>query len=319
MAQVGISNTEVQNAYSCELAWGFGFHPDLNYQKRSFGGARERGIIGHAALETWYKGLRDGEAPDSAAQRALSEIQAERTKELKAGEFADFDRVDMLNWLYTVLTKYFEYYEGDAKHWEILEVEAFHAQEFDNEEDFYLPSRLDVTIYQKAGQFKGETSPLDHKFTYDFWQPYKLDLNSQFPLYILALRAARFAGKPKPIVKRVIVNQIRTRLKNPENAPPHELFKRSFKAYEKGFMDEVFNNHMKSAVRLAYLKRIPWEEAVSEIRAALGSMACQYCDFKDVCKATFEGRDTSEIIAATLKKNEYGYPPLEEIRRERAS
>jgi hypothetical protein len=317
MTQIGISNTEVNSANACELAWGFGFHPEMHYTKRDASDARTRGIVGHAALETWYKGLRDGLAPDEAASEALAEIQALRTKEILAGEFVDHERLAMLNWLYDTLTKYFEYYEGDVKNWEILEVEAFHAQEQPGEVDFYLPSRLDLTIYQKTGKFKGETSPVDHKFTYNWWPDYKLDLNAQFPLYILALRAARFAGKPEPVVKRVIVNHIRTYpLSDPQ---PHDLFKRYFQAYSSVKLEKVFANHMQSAVRLAYLKRLPWPEALTEIRASLGSQACQYCDFKDLCSATFNGVDPSNAIAATLKKSDYGYPPLEEIRRERQS
>lgn len=316
--QVGVSNSEASNSYSCELAWGFGHHPEMNYAKRELSGARFRGVMGHAALQTWYEGLRDGLKPDESASKALEQIQELRKKEILAGDFCDVERLGMLNWLFVVLTKYFEYYEDDAKYWEILEVEGFHAQEFEGEQDFYLPSRLDVTIYQKAGNFKGETSPMDHKFTAGFWQDYKLNLNSQFPLYILALRAARFAGKPKPVVKRVIVNQINTKIqKDIENVQPFVLFKRSFKAYDTERMNRVFENHLKTAVRLAYLKRLPWEEAKAEIRAALGSMACQYCDFKDLCDITFEGGDPSNVIAATLKKNDYGYPALEEIRRER--
>jgi hypothetical protein len=315
--QVGISNTEAMGAYACELAWGFAFHPEMHYTKSGGSDARMRGIIGHTALETYYKGLRDGEDPDFAASEAMKEIQKLREEEILAGDFCDPKRLNMLNWLHDVLEKYFLHYEDDAKYWEILEVEAFHAQEFEGEHDFYLPSRLDVTIYQKAGKFKGETSPLDHKFSAGFWPDYKLNLNSQFPLYILALRAARFAGKPKPVVRRVIVNQINTKIQNLNNATPFTLFRRSFKDYTTPRLESVFNNHMKTAVKLAYYKRLSWEEFVAEARAALGSMACQYCDFKDLCDITFVGKDPSDVIAATLKKNDYGYPPLEEIRRER--
>jgi RecB family exonuclease len=315
MSQIGISNTEVKTADSCELQWGFAFHPDMHFAKREMSVARDRGIIFHEGLEIYYKGIRDGRAPDESAQESLSHIQELRVKELKAGDFADAEKLEVLNWIHQTLTEYFKYYEDDHKYWEILEVEAFHAQEFEGEIDFYLPARLDMTIYQKSGNFKGETSPVDHKTTYDFYNSWKLDLNSQFPLYILALRAARFAGKPEPVVKRVIVNQIRTRpLKDPQ---PHDLFKRSFQPYSTIRLQKVFENHLKSAVRLAYLKRLPWEEALSEIKAAFGGQACQYCDFKDLCSATFDDRDPTDIITATLKKNSYGYPALEEIRRER--
>jgi hypothetical protein len=315
--QIGVSNTEVQQAYRCEFAWSVGFHPDLNYQLRDFGVARTRGIIGHKALETFYQGLKETEDYDKSAEEALTYIQNLRVEEIKLGDFKNPERVSMLNYLYDVLNRYFEHYQDDIEDWEILDIEGFYAQEQPDESDFYLPSRIDLVIYQRGGRFKGETSPVDHKFVYDFWNPWKLRLNSQLPLYIRALRAARFAGKPEPVVKRGIVNQIRTRFDNPSERSVYELFDRKFQDYTSKNIESAFDNHMKSAVRLAYLKRLPIEEVMTEIQASLGSDACQFCDFKDYCLATIEGKDPSNVVMATMKKNEYGYPTLEEIRRER--
>lgn len=313
--QVGVSNTEVQSAYNCEFQWAIGFHPQLKYQLKDMGKARTRGIIGHAALEIFYKGIKEGREYDKCAHEALDHIQSLRVEELKAGQFADPERMEILNYLHDILDRYFDYYQEDVEDWEILDVEAFFATEQTGEVDFYLPSRLDLVIYQKTGKFAGETSPVDHKFTYDFWNRPKLDLNSQMPLYILALRSARYAGKPKPVVRRAIVNQFRTRELN--NPRPWDLFKREFQPYTTAKMNNVFANHMKSAVRLAHLKRIPLEEAMDEMKIAFGSSACGYCDFKAFCDITFEDGDPSNVVAALMKPNEYGYPPLEEIRRER--
>lgn len=313
--QIGVSNTEVQQANACEGKWAFGFHPEMHYQLKDFGVARTRGIIGHSALEIFYKGLKEEVDYDKCAQEALVFIQNERVKELLAGDFADPARVVILNYLYEVLQKYFEHYRSDIENWEILDVEAFFATEETGEVDFYLPSRVDLVIYQKTGRFAGETSPVDHKFVYDFWKRSKFLLNSQMPLYIMAIRAARYANKPKPVVRRAIVNEIRTRsLKEPTS---YDLFKRTFEPYSSIKIQNVFKNHMKSAVRLAYLKRLSYAEALEEIKFAIGSMACDYCDFKDLCDITFEERDPSDVIMAMYKQNEYGYPSLEEIRRER--
>lgn len=314
-SQVGVSNTEAQNGYACEGAWGFGFHPEMNFQLRDMGFSRRRGIIGHSALETFYKGIQQEDDYDSCAQRALDEIQKLRVKEMLADDFADPAELKMLNFLYSILQRYFEHYRSDIENWEILGVETFYAQEQPEEVDFYLPSRLDLVVYQKAGQFRGETSPVDHKFVTKFFTKAKLRINSQFPLYILALRAARFAGKPEPVVRRVIVNQIRTYWADPSEKSAEDLFRRDLEPYSSIKLRKVFENHMKMALRLAYFKRISWEEFLEEAKFSFGSMACGYCDFKDICDITFEGGDPSNVIAATLKKNEYGYPPLEEIRR----
>lgn len=317
--QVGVSNTEASNADACELAWGFNYHPDMNFQLREMGEARLRGIYFHSALEIFYKGIKEERSYDECAQEALDFIQNLRVKEMMAGDFADYKTLEILNYLYNVLQRYFKKYESTIDDWEVLEVESFYAQEQPNEVDFYLPSRLDLVIYHRKGEFAGETSPVDHKTTYDFWHRPKFILNSQFPLYILALRAARFQGKPKPVVKRVIVNEVRTRFKADQikDRTDDELFRRTPWSYSSTRLQKVFENHMKKAVKLAYYKRIPWAQFREEAYAALGSMSCQYCDFKDICDITFEDGDPANVIAATLKRNEYGYPPLEEIRRER--
>jgi len=313
--QVGISNTEASNADACELAWGFGFHPEMGYQLRDMGIARREGITGHSALELHYSGLKNGRDYDDCAQDALNFLQEQRVKELMAGDFVDTDMLESLNFLYATLEKYFEHYRSDVDDYEFLGVEDFFSLEPEEETDFYLPTRLDVCVYHKRGEFKGETSPFDHKFTYDFWHRPKFVLNAQFPLYILALRSARFVGKRPPIVKRVVVNEIRRRrLKAPMTS---DLFKRTNFDYTSKRLQNVFNNHMKKAVHLAHFKRLPWEEFLEESKASLGSMACGYCDFKDLCDITFEGNDPSNVIEATLKKNEYGYPPLEVIQSER--
>lgn len=316
VGQVGISNTEASNADACEYAWGFGFHPEMGYQLRDMGIARTEGINGHAALEIHYNGLKDGRDYDECAQDALDYIQDLRVKELMAGDFADPQAIESLNYLYMILQKYFDLYRSDVDDYEFLGIESFYAQEQPEEVDFYLPSRLDMVVYHKRGEFKGETSPFDHKFTYDFWHKPKFVLNSQFPLYILALRNTRFEGKKPPVVKRVVVNEIRRRrLKEPTTK---DLFRRTPWDYTSKRLEMVFANHMKKAVRLAHLKRLPWPEALEEMKASLGSMACQYCDFKDLCDITFEDKDPSNVIQATLKKNEYGYPALEDLQSERS-
>lgn len=313
--QVGISNTEVQSAYKCELAWLYGFHPELRYQIRSMGPARTTGILGHKVLEKFYLEIKEGSTFEAAKKVAMDWLQDQRVEVLQQGDFMDVDLLGILNFLYDILGKYFDYHKDDIENWEILEVEEFHAMEWEGEDDFYLPLRLDMVVYIKRGQFAGEICPVDHKFVYDFWKWSKFRLNSQFPVYQKALKAARYADINENVVKRTIVNEIRRRpLKNPT---AEDLFKRSAFAYADERVENVFQNHLKSAVHLAWIKRLPLAEARHEVRASLGSEACTFCDFKEVCDIEFEGGDPKTTIAATLKPNEYGYPPLEEIRRER--
>jgi hypothetical protein len=226
----------------------------------------------------------------------------------------DTDKLEMLNYLKKLLVMYFEHYRSDIENWEILSVEAFHLLEWPEEKRIYLPMRLDVVIYQKSGKFAGEISPVDHKFTNDFWNQWKIRLNSQLPLQVLALRSSRFRGKEKPVVRRAIINQIRTRtLSDPY---PAEVFRREYVPLQKESIGKIFENHKKKALRMARWKGMPFGEVHKETESEWGSANCQFCDFKSLCAIDLEGGDISTTIAAEFERNTYGYPPLKELRNE---
>jgi hypothetical protein len=179
----------------------------------------------------------------------------------------------------------------------------------------YLPMRLDLVIYQRAGKFKGEISPVDHKFTNDFWTHWKLMLNSQQPLYIKALRSAKFKGKLATVSRRSILNQIRTRdVKDPQ---PHDTFKREFIEPNAATIDQLFDNHLKLAKRISILKRMPMGEVLSMVTAAWGGPNCQFCSFKSLCLIRLEGGNVDNAIAADYQRSTYGYPSMEELQNER--
>lgn len=310
--QLGVSNSEVSSFSTCELAWFFGSHPAANLRPKTQGPALTRGILGHGALEIFYKGMQKGDDFDSSAQAALSHIQDGR---VKAALESDFDKVKILNQLYKLIEGYFEYYGDDGKHWEILGVESFYKLEWEESVSVYLPMRLDAVIYQKGGKFKGEISPLDHKFTNDFWHDWKYELNSQFPLYIKALRSTTFRGKLPPVVRRAIVNLIRTReVKEPQ---AHDTYLRVFPTYDKTNIEFVYANHLKVAKKISILKRMPGEVAIEKVAAVWGSPNCQFCQFKSLCITRLKGGRIESTIQADYEPSTYGYPSLEELEDER--
>lgn len=310
--QFGVSNSEVTSFSTCELAWFFGSHPDANLRPKSQGPALTRGIIGHSALEAFYQNLMESNDFESSAQEALNVVQAERVKAVMA---SDFDKVKILNQLYKLLEGYFAFYGNDAVHWEILGVESFYKLEWQESTSVYLPMRLDAVIYQKSGKYKGEISPVDHKFTNDFWHDWKFRLNSQFPLYIKALRSTRFRGKLPPIVKRAIVNMIRTReVKEPY---PHDTYLRVYQPYNNNQIQMVYENHLKIARRISILKRMPGFEVIDQVAATWGSPNCQFCQFKSLCAIRLEGGEIENAIQADYEPSTYGYPSLEELDSER--
>lgn len=310
--QLGVSNSEASSFSTCERAWFYGHHPEMHLQPNTMGPALTRGIIGHKSLEELYRAMQGGKDFDSSAQIALEVVQDERVNALMT---EDFDKVKMLNSLYKLVEGYCKFYEADIKNWEILGVESFYHMEWEGEDKVYLPMRLDLVIYQKSGKYKGEISPVDHKFTNDFWNTWKMRLNSQFPLYMKALRSAKFRGKSATVVRRTILNMIRTReVKEPQ---PHDTYKREFLPYNSETMVLAFDNHLKVALRIADLKRMSADDAMEFTTAAWGSPNCQFCSFKSLCAIQLEGGMVANTIRADFKESRYGYPSLEELKDER--
>lgn len=310
--QIGVSNSEAGSASTCMRQWWYAHHPATHLAPKSLGPALTRGLLGHKALELFYLDIKAEVDYDTAAQHALDFVFEESRKAML---MADDAKLNILVRLKKILENYFEHYKSDIEHWEILDVEAFHLLEWEGENRVYLPMRIDLVIYQRGGKFKGETSPVDHKFVNDFWNNWKARLNSQLPLYIRALRTTRYKGKPAPVVRRSIVNQLRTReIANPY---PHDLFKRMFIEADDNVMETVFENHLKVARKVAELKVMDPADAFQKTTAVWGSANCQFCNFKSVCATQLEGGNVDSTIDAEYQQSDYGYPTMQELKNER--
>lgn len=304
--RLGISNSEVNEWNNCQTAWLYKYHPESLLAKKSFGPARTRGIIAHSSLETFYAEIKDGTDYSLAVEIAMDVIRREQNK---ASEMSDGDKLEMLRRLYSVMGKYYVHYKEDVKNWEIISTENFHAMEAEPEDDFYLPMRLDMVIYQRSGLYAGEISPVDHKTTNDWWSLVMLKLNSQLPLYIRALKENGFAGHPTPVIRRGIFNFIRTRdIKDPF---PAEIFQRKFVVPEESRINNTYRNHLRIARQIAPLKKFSFAEAQEIVTLNLATNSCKFCDYNPICQATIEDEDPTFTIVAEYEESTYGYEPLE--------
>lgn len=304
--RIGISNSEVQEWNTCQASWFRKYHPDSLLAKKDFGPARTRGIIAHSSLEEFYAAIKRGEKYADAVEIAMEVIRRER---IKASEWSDGDKMKMLRHLEKIMGMYYVHYEADVQNWEIISTENFHAMEAEPGDEFYLPMRLDMVIYQRAGKFAGEISPVDHKTTNDWWPAALFNLNAQLPLYIRALRENGFKGHPNPVIARGIFNFIRTR--DIANPYPVELFDRKFVNPNRKNIEFAYQNHLAQARRINELKRLPFAEAMDRIAYNLGSHGCKFCDYKSICAVIVEGGDPASTIVAEYGPNTYGYAALE--------
>ena len=304
--RVGISNSEVHEWENCQTAWLYKYHPGSLLAKKSFGPARTRGTIAHSSLEEFYAAIKREVPYKDAVEIAMDVIYRER---MKAQQMSDGEKMQMLRRLDDIMAKYYVHYKDDVDNWEIISTENFHAMQAEPEDDFYLPMRLDMVIYQRKGQYAGEISPIDHKTTNDWWSLVMFKLNSQLPLYIRALKENSFPGHPRPVVGRGIFNFIRTRdMKDPY---PAELFQRRFVKPSPARIENVYQNHLKIARTIAPLKVMPLEDARKQVTLNLGTNSCKFCDYSQICMSTIEDDDPSFTIAADYEPSTYGYAPLE--------
>jgi hypothetical protein len=306
--RIGISNSEVNEFNGCQTAWLRKYHPQSLLAKKSFGPARTRGIIAHSALEVFYGAIKQDIDYNMAVEIGMHVVRQER---LKASEMSDGPKMEMLRRLYDIMGKYFAHYKSDVENWEIISTENFHAMEAEPGDDFYLPMRLDMVIYQRRGEYAGEISPVDHKTTNDWWPQVMFNLNSQLPLYIRALRENGFRGHPTPVIRRGIFNFIRTR--DMADPSPAQLFDRKFVVPTRKMTESVYQNHLSIARRIAALKQMPFAEAMERVTMNLATNSCKFCDYSQICEVVIEGGDPTPTIAADYERNTYGYQDLEAL------
>lgn len=304
--RIGISNSEVNEFNDCETSWLYKYHPDSLLAKKSFGPARTRGIVMHSSLEVFYAAIKKEVKYVDAVEAAMDVIHQER---VAAMAMSDGEKMEMLRRTYDIMAKYYVYYKADVENWEIISTENFYAIEAEPGDEFYLPMRLDMVIYQRKGLYAGEISPVDHKSTNDWWSIVMLELNSQLPLYQKALKQSGFRGHARPVIRRGIFNFIRTRKMT--DPYPAELFGRQFVIPEPERIENVYQNHLKIARRIAAIKVMSLEDARRAVGLNLATTSCKYCDYSSICRTTITGGDPTLTIAADYGPNTYGYPKLE--------
>lgn len=298
----GISSSQATTALTCWTRWKFAYHPDFNIVPKSLGPALTRGIAGHSILEAYYKALLDGETLKRARKNAKAELL---DLALDAGASGDHKKADVLSELKDVLEVYFDYYSDDIETWEIQSVELRQDMPLLSEE-VYLPSRLDLVVKHLKGKYKGEVSPVDHKFVYDFWSESSLELNTQMPLYIATTRHKY----PDAVVKRAIVNQIRYRFTDKDKTPlssrnPEDIFRRSPITPTMNEIRETLEDHTWVALQAMEYKNL--SKNTLHVPRSIVKPICEYCEYSTLCRAERRGDDVTYMIQSMFKKNDYGY------------
>lgn len=281
-----ISNSEAKSFLDCERKHFYSFRKGL--KPTTYSKALTRGIVGHEALEMYYKAKQKG------FSKEICLLQATDLLDNRARETPEF--FEELNQLKPILVRYVQHYWDEP--WKILEVESSHDMPIlENSIVLKYGLRLDLLVEITAGRDKGQIIIVDHKFVYDFFTQRELEMNTQQVKYIKTLRAN---GIP---VRKAILNQIRYRqLKSPK---PDMLFRRSSIYTTDKEAERFLHEFKKVALEIDYLNGLQEHEHKEASKMHIDKNTCGSCAYQPLCKLYLEGIDESRTEQMLYTHNDY--------------
>lgn len=287
VAPRNISNSEVFAWNKCQRYYYYSF--DLNLTPIKPANALARGIVGHSALEAYYKVLQESPGAYRAAEQEGFRVLT------RALDNAGMFDMNMLAELRHILGRYFEFAKTDG--WKILAVE----RRFDWQivEDITYTLRLDLAI--RDPKYNGEAVLVDHKFVYNFWSQDDIDLNPQLPKYMGGIIANGLQ------VDRVMVNQIRYRVRKSSPYADHEMFKRDYDKPNANTIKNLMREQMLISRRIQKWRELPLDERNRRAVGVRNNLICKNCSFAALCITELKGGYTQGIIDTEYRQNEYGY------------
>ena len=282
-----ISNSEVFAWNKCKRYYYYSF--DLNLTPIRPANALARGIVGHSALEQYYKWLQEYPDDFDGARQYGFKVLA-----MAMDKASMFDE-NMLIELRNILGHYFDFAKSDG--WKILAVE----RRFDWQitDDIAYALRLDLAI--RDPKWGGEVVLVDHKFVYNFWSQDDIDLNPQLPKYMGGIIANGLK------VNRVMVNQIRYRVRQSRPYEHHEMFKRDYDKPNESTIRNLMREQIVISREIQEWRQLPIEDRNRRAVGVRNNMICKNCSFKDLCITDLKGGYSEGVIDAEYRQNEYGY------------
>lgn len=287
-----VSTSEVATFLTCKQRWMYAHHPSYNLEPRTLGIALSRGLVGHGALEVYYKALFDGTLEAEAIKKANDYIMAKSLHEIARG---DSEKAVMISSLGIVLQDYYVKTAWILERFNILGVENLVYADLPGEPDIEFAGRIDLMLEEKSGLNKGEVYPWDHKFTYNFWSAKALKMNAQISNYVWAARAMGLRSR------KGFISMLRYRENAVENFGQEEVPTNSV------MRDTFVANHVVASRQIVELKLIDKVGLKQGITRSPSKFNCEYCPFVDLCYTEASGLDSTLMVKANFRKNSYGY------------
>lgn len=291
MARV-TSNSEAKTFQACERQWWYAFA--MRLKPRQLSNPLSYGILGHAALETYYDVLQNGGKWTDAYQAAYITIMSYLNKPVNEliGDEGDIAQV-----VADRFSRYAGHYQADD--FKVIGVEKELRMPLYDGMEYALKADLLVEFHR--GPYRGEVVIIDHKWTYDFWSTLAVQLHPQMPKYI---KVARYNGYP---VKRAIINQIRYRqFSEPYPEISQLVYRQPCEPTEKA-IEEHWRDQQILSKRIELLTRQDVVSSGTLVTRSTDREKCRNCAFNLICKMEMYGEDAGPTIRSAFVPNDYGY------------
>lgn len=290
-----ISNTEVTTKNVCEYAHHLHFNVGVAPKKLPV--ALYRGIIGHSALEAYYKCMKAGGVIEECLEAALVVIDKEILR-LAESDSGDFDRIQLVHNIRNLIIRYSKVYREEQ--FKVLEVEKKFFTPVDQKLDIHYGLQLDTLVEMTSGEFRGDLIVMDHKFVYNFKTALDIQMDAQLPKYIYALRQNGY------FVTKGIFNQVRTReMKAPKD---EDLYRRTPLKNKPRETAQIWKEQAKVA------RDIYWEREGGEFRKepirTMSFITCRNCMFQQPCYSALDGSDVTSMLESNYEPSKYGYTDM---------
>lgn len=287
-----VSTSEVATFLTCKQRWMYAHHPSYNLEPRTLGIALTRGVIGHAALEVFYKTIMDGKSHTDAVTAANDYLAKKSLETMRLG---DTDKLAMITSLSGMLQEYYSEAKWLLDKYKVVGVENLVKAPLPEAPHINFVGRIDLTLEELSGVNRGEWIPYDHKFTYNFWPEKAVRMNAQISNYVWALNEMGHRSR------RGILGMNRYR----ENA--QEKFSQEEVSTNSVMRKNFINNHTVAAIEIVNLKSKPVVSIDDGITRSTSKFNCEYCPFVDLCYTEASGLDATIMRQASYRKNSYGY------------
>lgn len=287
-----VSTSEVATFLTCKQRWMYAHHPSYNLEPRTLGIALTRGLIGHEALEIYYKAKMHGKLEEDARQ-LVNEFIIKHA--MAALAMSDGEKAKMITSLGVRLGEYFNEGQSFLKGRDIIGVENVVTAPLPGCNDIEFAGRIDLMTEIANGINKNEVEPWDHKFCYNFWPQVAIELNAQISNYIWAVREMGYRSR------NGYLNMVRYR----DDA--QERFRFEPIPTNSTMRDTFIKNHAEAAKIIVDLKHKPKVGLNEGVTRSTSKFNCEYCPFSTLCLTESKGLDSSLMVKASYRPNSYGY------------